>query len=250
MESKLDKIKSNTEKIKSLTDENTKLLEELQSLQNVNHTNGIINRRILKNNRQYTFTFPNLKEFIDKLKIVIDGRLSDNCVAKSIQHTLIYHTDKYGFVMNNESYFFLRGLGKLEEHTNLAELDLYIRFKDENLILYDDYVKIKFSGGCYDDTSLEFPFNTLTQTSDPNIYSYEFRSCNSRLMICPQGEKKDERCDCFYKSAGNYDAVQTIKCTHACTCSDGVYPFRCWVPKFKCTVNIATFEIYLYIDFS
>lgn len=250
MASKLDKIKSNTEKIKSLTDENTKLLEELQSLQNATYISSINNRRILKNNRQYTFTFPNLKEFTDKLKIVIDGILTDSCVSESRGHILIYFTDKYGFVMNNDSHFFLRGLGKLEEHTNLAELDLYVRFKDGNLILYDDYVKTTFSGGCYKDTSVEFSFNTLTQTSEPNIYSYEFRSCNSRQMVCPQGEKKENRCDCYYKSVGNYDAVQTIKCTHVCTCSDGKYPFRCWVPKFKCTVNIATFEIYLYIDFS
>lgn len=250
MESKLKQIKSNTEKIKLLTDENTKLLEELQLLQNAIYTSGIINRRIPKNNRQYTFTFPNLKEFTDKFKIVIDGRPTDNYVAESKRYGLIYFTDKYSVVMEGESYFFLRGLGRLEEHSNLAELDLYVRFKDGNLILYDDYVKTNFSGGSYKDTSVEFSFNTLTQTSDPNIYSCEFRSCNSRQMICPQGEKEEDRCDCYYKSVGNYDAVQTIKCTHACTCSDGKYPFRCWVPKFKCTVNIATFEIYLYIDFS
>ena len=68
MDAILDKIKLNTELIKSLSEENTKLLEQIST-----HNNSEIIAKIpndankITKDGLYTFTFPNLEEFTAKL---------------------------------------------------------------------------------------------------------------------------------------------------------------------------------------
>lgn len=260
MEVILDKIKKNNELINSLTEDNIKLISVknlMESLTDKNTTllsaiNKIVGK-ITVSDCLYTFTLPNLQEFIEKFKLVIDGRLCQNYFELFRGNGgFIHRDDKWGMMMPSEGYFALCGIGKwsydghkVGNYANSDKLDLYVKFEDDKLILYDEYTKSVFG-----DRNKQFDYNTLQQTSDnPDIYSYECSSLNERLMICPLGENKADRCDCYSKSVGKLEVIEKIKCTHKCTCSDGVYPYQCWRPKFKYTVNIATREIHLYIDF-
>jgi hypothetical protein len=257
----LEKIKKNNELINSLTEDNIKLISVKNLIDSLTDKNTAllsalktVGGKITVSDCLYTFTLPNLQEFIEKFKLVIDGRLLQNYYELFRGNGgTIHRDDKWGMMMPSEGYFALRGIGKrsysggykLENYANTDKLDLYVRFEDDKLILYDEYVMSTFRG-----RNIKFDYNTLQQTSDnPDIYSYECSSLNERLMVCPLGEKGADKCDCFFKSAGKREVIETIKCTHACTCSDGQYPYQCWRPKFKYTVNIATREIHLYIDF-
>lgn len=258
MEETYEKTSANI--IKKLVNENETLLEQLPE-----------NNRRLTQNGKYTFKIANLKEFIDKFKLVIDdfGKQYFLLEYSSNGDYAIDLSDKYGIMMPDAGYLAIREIGKYNYKTgycNVNEIDLFVKLDDDKIILYNENTFLRKNSN-FKSNDHDYHFNTLNKTDNSDIYSYE-TFCKCRLRVCTHHTRAEhEKCVCFVESnkqceeakkkIGIFNCVElgqeivnkTVKCTHKCNCNVCKHPYQCWRPKFKYTVNIATREIYLYIDY-
>ena len=266
-----EKIQTNTKLIKQLTDENESLLKQL----------NVSERQAEKG---ITFKVVNLQEFIEKFKLMFYRQIARGYFLifrdSNGDHT-IHYSDIHGMQMP-ESYrsgLAISEIGQYKqngEYRNVDEIELFIKLDDKKLILYNKYIydekqkrQRKQNNSDIGLDYFDIFYNTLQQTIDnPDIYVCEIKSATPRLNICPYYENKADKCDCYTISvkqcleaekkfniwSGNLELREeiinnTIKCTHKCACSNGLYPYQCWRPKLKYTINIATREIHLYMEF-
>jgi hypothetical protein len=257
----IEKIKTNTNIIKKLVNENETLLEQLN-----------VNRKITENGK-YTFKIANLQEFIDKFKLVIEDIGCQNSFLMEYSSNgdyAIYLSDKHGIMMPDAGYLAIREIGRYNKesgYSNVDEIDLYVKIDDEKIILYDENTFLKTESG-FKSNDYDYWFNTLNKTEHSDIYSYETICKCSRLRVCTHHSRaENEKCNCFAESIkqceeaktkiGIFNTLElgqeivnnTIKCTHKCNCNVCEHPYQCWRPRFKYTVNITTREIHLYIDY-
>ena len=256
----IEKIKTNTNIIKRLVNENETLLEQLN-----------VNRRITENGK-YKFKIANLQEFIAKFKLVIDDSGYPNYFLMEYSTNgdyAIRFSDKHGIMMPDAGYLASREIGRYNKesgYSNVDEIDLYVKMDDEKIILYNEHTFLKTGTG-FSSNDYDYWFNTLNKTEHSDIYSYESICKNSRLRICTHHSRaENEKCNCFAESIKQCEVAikkfgilngklgqeivnNTVKCTHKCNCNVCEHPYQCWRPRFKYTVNIATREIHLYIDY-
>lgn len=246
MEYLLEKIKLNNELIKSLTDENIKLLEQLK-------THDSVGNKITEDG-VYTFTFPNLEKFTKKLNYL----MNDNYDGVNLQldgngSTLIWTQDDCLRIhSNNLSFRFIIKENKKYIHngqtaiiySTIDNIDMQVKFSDNTLVLgakNDDITET--------DKYQLSDYNIVTKTLDnPDIYSYE---CVNKSVMLSSCYLCYHNCDCrdvFLSDLHRGSICENI-CTHKCMCSNQ-YPFIVYRIKFKYTVNIATREIHLYADFA
>lgn len=256
----LEKIKLNTELIKSLTDDNIKLLEYLKTYDSVGNK--------ITEDGLYKFTFPNLQEFTKKLNYLMNGDI--NCVSLQLdryESTLIWteddclriHSNNLSFryiIKENKKY--INNGQKTIIYSTIDNIDMQVKFSDNTLVLGAKNDDITES-----DKNKLSDYNIVTKTLDnPDIYSYE---CVNKSISLHRCNSCYHKCNCIDELVSKqrnilpmpeeqrydlmYSICENFKCTHKCMCSNQ-YPFILYRIKFKYTVNIATKEIHLYADFA
>lgn len=266
MEAILAKIKLNTELIKSLSDENTKLLAQINIYDGGKIITKIPNdaNKITKDG-VYTFTFPNLKEFTDKLDYCHSYWSFDSKVIEQTMHLknekykrpetiTIFENRLYFDTISSISFRFLvkssaqlsgGGTGYKNDIYSISDkIELQVKFINDTLIL----------GAKNDDITNLIKVNEYNKLSinktDTNTYDYECISQSSTVSFCINCNKHAP-CQCINTSisSADYFPYGEMMCTHKCMCSNE-YPTKVWISKFKYTVNIVTREIHLYTDFA